>query len=359
MRKLNVLIIFLIIFFSLSTRNTFAQESNQITFSGTVGGSEIHMQLYPNNIGKYIGTYYYDAYQKDIMIDGYIINNETVWLSEYDEYGKIRATFSGVFIAPGTIEGVWIDKNIKFPEKATPLQFHLTNNAAKELPQAPINHNWEGFWSRKGSSFANANINISHNTGNSFWFEMEAASGANSGKVAGVALIQDNTAIFKDKNGGIMNFKLENDNLTIEQNFKMTYYGGNGVVFSGNYSKGSAPKQETTFNNLKILTPVQDEIFKNLVKEHYSTFTNTAHLTYTTEDLDGFGSRVHTMGVRGLFTIMESIIMVRDDNKIWAAVIDGNNVLYFTNTNRTKALPLTIEKWRERFKNKSVLYLSD
>ena len=36
-----------------------------------------------------------------------------------------------------------------------------------------------------------------------------------------------------------------------------------------------------------------------------------------------------------------------------------NNVLYFTNTNRTKALPLTIEKWRERFKNKSVLYLSD
>jgi len=72
--------------------------------------------------------------------------------------------------------------------------------------------------------------------------------------------------------------------------------------------------------------------------------------------LDGTGAIVKRMGVRGLFTYVESIVMVNEQGEMWAATIDGDVVRYFTNTNQKDKLPLTIEKWRERFLYRKVIF---
>lgn len=105
----------------------------------------------------------------------------------------------------------------------------------------------------------------------------------------------------------------------------------------------------------EVFSANQEQVFIDLVRAQYKNFTNTGNLFTNAKDLDNLGAHVHKMGVRGLFTIMESIIMIRDsDNSIWAAVIDNDNVLYFTNTQDVQ-IPITIEQWRARFKDKMVV----
>lgn len=355
MNKFKITILFIIAVLITLPVNAFAN-FNPSKYVGVLADNNIHMQLFPSDNGKLNGTYYYDAFQQDIMLDGYMTDNGAINLIEYDEYGTRRATFKGVFVTPDAVEGVWIDRNINV-RKEKPLQFFLVKEDTQGTTNdTPINENWNGVHKRDGSSFTPANIEISYNTGKSFWFVLSSYSGANTGLVSGVALINGNTAIYSDNNGGILNFELNNGGLTITQNYKMSSYAGLGVYFAGNYLKGELQQKSITLADLKVLTPSQEDIFKELVNDHYQSFTKTAQMVSQQNDLDGFGARVYTMGVRGLFTILESIIMVRDDGKIWAAVIEDGNVYYFTNTNRTKALPLTIEKWRERFINRTVIY---
>ncbi len=76
------------------------------------------------------------------------------------------------------------------------------------------------------------------------------------------------------------------------------------------------------------------------------------------DDLDHFNAKVSAGGVAGLFTIMEGIIMQRPNGMIYAAVIDGDSVRYFSNDPQyIKKLPKTIETWMDRFKEKKVVYV--
>jgi hypothetical protein len=220
-----------------------------------------------------------------------------------------------------------------------------------------FNKNWLGTWLRESDRFNKATMEISYNTENSFSFKIQALCGVHTGAVLGVALIKDNFAVFDDGKDGILGFSLENNKIILKQNSGMARYGGIGVGFGGNYVQGDINLKDVTFIDHKILTPYQEELFKEMTGQYYETFKNTLHIRYEVDDLDGFGSKVHRVGVRGLFSYMECIVMVTDDNKIWAAVIDGNNIRYFTNTTQTQ-LPLTIEKWRERFKYRLVIYQS-
>lgn len=48
------------------------------------------------------------------------------------------------------------------------------------------------------------------------------------------------------------------------------------------------------------------------------------------EDLDQLGATVRSYGVRGLFTAQESIVMRAPDGRMWVAMIDGDEVRYFS-----------------------------
>ncbi len=132
-----------------------------------------------------------------------------------------------------------------------------------------------------------------------------------------------------------------------------------GVTYSGAYRKaGTKLPPDETLATLGILKNDREETqFRRLVGNDYDLFLNSSQLTAEESDLDSLAARVHTSGVRGLFTLAENIIMVDGQGQMWAAVIDDDNVYYYTNSNDYKdTLPRTIEKWRERFAHKLVLY---
>lgn len=222
----------------------------------------------------------------------------------------------------------------------------------------PANSPWHGTFIRDKGSFYSSTLEITDVTANSFKFQIKAYSGGNMGGVSGVAYIKGNNSVFDDGQGGILTFTISNDDIQIEQSYEMNRYCGMGVGFMGQYvneNKNPQPiKRENYFTEFNVFNGNQEQEFKRIVGDNYKKFTNTGHLFFDEKDLDGLGTHVHRIGVRGLFTILESIIMVRDsDNTIWAAVIDGDKVLYFTNAN-DKRIPKTILHWQERFRNKPI-----
>ena len=117
-------------------------------------------------------------------------------------------------------------------------------------------------------------------------------------------------------------------------------------------------KQGETLQSKGIFTGVAEENdFISLVGRDYDNFLTSFALITMKQDLDGFNAKVFAGNVRGLFTIKEAIIMINDNGAIWAAVIDGNQVKFFTNSKGEQVLPKTVEKWRERFKEKDVLFI--
>ena len=75
------------------------------------------------------------------------------------------------------------------------------------------------------------------------------------------------------------------------------------------------------------------------------------------ENHDRFVARVTIGGVRGLYTIKEAVVLRGERGQLWAAYIDDDVVRYFTTEREYQAtLPNTIEKWRERFKDKNIVF---
>lgn len=221
---------------------------------------------------------------------------------------------------------------------------------------------WEGNYTRN-EQFNYADLEIVPSIDNNFKFTIRASSGGHNGKISGIASVINNQAKFDNGRGGVLTFNRKNDGgIVITQSNEMSEYGGIGVSFNGIYRKKSEQKtavvNETYFTERQVFRGNQEVEFKRLVGENYIKFANTAQLVSSEKDLDNTNSRVYRMNVRGLFTIMESIIMVRDsDNSIWAAVIDQGKVLYFTNTADTKYIPITISRWHDRLKDKPIYYI--
>lgn len=233
----------------------------------------------------------------------------------------------------------------------------------KEKRSSVFNKNWLGEWERPGM-FYQGKLKIKQK-GDSIYFELFAQNGANEGMLEGVIPTDGNNAVyFTDEYGDSckINFSLYGDSVIVLDEEKIMCGAGNGVNYSGNYynSKNIKNKEisETLVSSGVLNSDKEEEVFKSLVGDSsYVLFINSAHMVTEGEDLDGFNSRVSESGVRGMFTFMENIVMITDSTKIWAAVIDDNKVRYFTNDDQMKdKLPLTIEKWRERFKDYEVIY---
>jgi hypothetical protein len=113
--------------------------------------------------------------------------------------------------------------------------------------------------------------------------------------------------------------------------------------------------------DLGVLKKAQQKELQRLSGKDYDLFVNSLQLTSEEEDLDGMGLKGTSGFVRGLPTEMSAIVLYRPDGKMWAAVIDAEDdtVKYFTNDPAYAGKLLkTIDKWRERFADKKVLFMS-
>ncbi len=125
-----------------------------------------------------------------------------------------------------------------------------------------------------------------------------------------------------------------------------------GATFSGRYS----------WKHLALfLGGVLDEIdlqrLHSIVGQYFDPMMNCFQGLSDGENHDAFVARVTIGGVRGLYTIMEGIVLRGERGQLWAAYIDDDVVRYFTTEREYQATqPNTIEKWRERFKDKNIVF---
>jgi len=225
---------------------------------------------------------------------------------------------------------------------------------------------WVGNWIRK--QFQNpGKLEIIKVSQDSIQFELHASSGGHEGSIDGIAVVKDTTvAIFSTKEGSDscrLELSFVGDSVITVKESGNNCFAAIGVTYNGEYRKEKAllgeDENEETLLDLEIFkTKEQDSIFRSLVGDKYPLFVNSTQLTSEDDDLDSMHTVVKSSGVRGLFTLMENVIMIDSVNNIWAAVIDDKQkVLYFTNSKVYKnKLPKTIDNWRRNFMEYPVIY---
>lgn len=224
---------------------------------------------------------------------------------------------------------------------------------------------WLGTWERKEWQ-NDASLVVTGIKGDSIIFSMSAFSGGHNGELEGMAVVNGNTAVYLDETEGdtcLIRFQLMGDTAVVLDQQKGACYAGMGVTYEGMYKGAKAVKVAEADKNLTELgifkTEEEDAAFKTLVGDSYSLFVNSTQLISDGEDLDNFRASVHASGVRGLFGLMENIIMADSANNIWAAVLNDEKVYYYTNNEAYKEkLPKTIEHWRQNFSSNPVIYQS-
>lgn len=217
-----------------------------------------------------------------------------------------------------------------------------------------------GEWTRLGDhQFTGAYLTIAAVTATEFTFELTARNGANHGLIEGTAGRTAAGAVYTDEESEcVVRFARKADRLVITLSDDCLGMGGMGVTFDGEFAQGDIAPIALTLANLDLLAPgVSEEQFASVVGGAYAAFTSSFQLMFDKEDLDGFGAKAVTGGVRGLVTEMEAIVMSHGDGRIFAAVLDDGEVKYFSNDPMfTTRLPATIEHWRRRFADKPVIF---
>ncbi len=100
--------------------------------------------------------------------------------------------------------------------------------------------------------------------------------------------------------------------------------------------------------------------FTQLVGPEYAQQFTERFVTISRPDAITSGSiRVYEGAVPGLYTMMEGLIAVESPTRVWAAVIDGDVVRYFSTVPEdTRKLPAFVDSWRARFAEKLVVYMN-
>ncbi|MDZ5471866.1 hypothetical protein SM124_08900 [Bacillus sp. 31A1R] len=239
------------------------------------------------------------------------------------------------------------------------LALFIFNSSAISTQAASVN--WNGTWKLATSKHSGGTLKISKQSKSKFQFSLNAWNGANVGEIKGTASFKGTSARFDDKQGCKLNLKVKSNKLTLTQTTECYYYAGNGVEFSGTYSKGKTPK--VTYDLVKngvFKTNRQNDAFRKMVGKDYSKFVDSMQIIYEDSDRDNLKAKVYSGGVRGLYTIMEAVVMHNSKGQMWAAVIvDGEKIHYYSNVKSyKKKYPKTFKEWSSRFSNYPIVYKS-
>ncbi|MCL7748023.1 tetratricopeptide repeat protein [Halalkalibacter alkaliphilus] len=217
--------------------------------------------------------------------------------------------------------------------------------------------NLEGEWTRPGEHTRGI-LDIHQVDSESFSFEFHVSNGANVGYLDGIAQINGDHAVYVDQEGCRIDFSLLGESIDVESSQECLMYAGLGAYFFGEYFRNPV---EATTNLVELgVFPSEelDALFMSLVGEDYQLYVERMHLVYPDgENLDNFNATVVSGGVRGLFTLMEAIIMYDDEGQFWSAVLAEEGVIYHTNDLAYQGqLPETINEWRGRFSDAPVIH---
>jgi hypothetical protein len=195
-----------------------------------------------------------------------------------------------------------------------------------------------------------------------FLFDLSVFNGAHSGSLTAYAkIISPDLAYVRVPNGedgefGEILFRREMNQgrriVHVEETASCSYYRGMGAIFTGDFIR----TRDSLFDN-GVLNELELERLYSISGDHYDSLGQRFQGLSESENIDAFSADVIIGGVRGLYTIMEGIMMRGSNGELWVAYIDDEVVRYFTTQSEWKnLLPKTIENWRERFKAKLVSF---
>jgi hypothetical protein len=140
--------------------------------------------------------------------------------------------------------------------------------------------------------------------------------------------------------------------IIVDDSTECQHFRGMGAWFAGTYER----KSDGLFD-LGFLDELDLARLYSITGQYFQPMLDRFQQVGDGERKDTFQARVIAGGVRGMYTFMEGIIMRGGHGQLWAAYIDGDSVRYFTTERDYKQkLPATIEHWRERFKDKTVIF---
>lgn len=222
---------------------------------------------------------------------------------------------------------------------------------------------WFGQWEMEANLKARGgHLNIYKVSSDAFYFSIDMYDGARTGEVAGKAIIlTPNSAYFRiktiDDEDCELVFKRRNVNghwvIEIEEGFKCSSFHGRNSSFTGLYKHS-----KETLIDYGYLDELDLIELKRLTRNYFETFIN--NFQQISSEKDEFNSEITVIqgGVKGLYTIMESIIALDKFGNIWCACLDPefDIVRYFTNTSEVEqSKPVSIAEWLSRFSEKQIL----
>jgi hypothetical protein len=230
-------------------------------------------------------------------------------------------------------------------------------HASRETPL------WWGKWTMVSRGHMHAGHLFIQEVGPaSFLFEMEVINGSHSGRVSGVARIISTALAYCQLKGGKpwgpceISFRRSIKNgqreIEVEESVGCHYFHGMGASFTGKYVHCHEP----LFDG-EILDELDLQRLYGITGEFFEPLINCFQGLSEIDLKDSFVASARVGGVRGLYGILEGIIIRGELGQLWAAYIDGDIVRYFTTQREYKTkLPETIENWRQRFQEKEVVF---
>jgi hypothetical protein len=325
---------------------------------GTINGaSRFHMRLTVAQ-GKATGSYTYDAHGTEIPLRGTLGQDGTLALEELNRSGTAAAAFEGKRDDSGAIAGTWtrVGRTVGLP-------FAADVDRSVEPPR-DVAAAWDGVWTFvKSTQYDECDLTISKATAQSLDFDLNSRSGGTTGEITDTAQVAGTNAAWKDTESGCsVRLALRSDAIEVKTEGDCSGFAGMGVTFAdGEYRRGQSAHQLTLVDSGALRDAAEERALARLTGADYALFLASFQMGSEGKDLDGFGAKVESGGVRGLFTTTEGIVMSAPGGKMWAAVIDpdGDEVKYYTTEPAwARKLPKTIEEWRSRFADKKVVFAS-
>jgi hypothetical protein len=225
---------------------------------------------------------------------------------------------------------------------------------------------WFGTWQIDGrGGMHGGTLRINEVGPSGFLYELMIYSGSHTGEASGFARLVSPDAAYAMLNGPSddepchISFKRSNEGgqrkIRVDESGGCTWYHGMGAPFYGVFIR-----EHDWLFDAGILDELDLMRLKRLVGKFYEPIRSCFQGISQVDNLDQIQGTAASGGVRGLYTIMEGILLRGDDGNLWVAFIDDDVVRYFTTApNYHTKLPATFEHWRERFAEKTVLYDSD
>lgn len=234
-----------------------------------------------------------------------------------------------------------------------------THTGVHAGPDVPL---WWGTWRIPGGRTWGGRIFIREVGSSGFLFDMLVYNGAHTGNCSGFARLVGADLAYSRMAGVEGSEICEISFLrTLEggrREIKTTesgacwYFRGMGASFGAGFVRDPEPLFERG-----VLDELDLARLYSITGQFYRDLTKSMEGIGQQKNLDQFEATVTTGGARGLYTIVEGIIMRGDKGQLWAAYIDDDVVRYFTTERQYReTLPRTIEEWRQRFKDKPVTF---